>query len=365
MKKIATITFHNSDNYGAIFQTKALQVAIENLGYETEIIDYICRNKIEMYKVFNWDLKRSLIKNIFHLLNAPYKYIKKSKVSNFALEQCKISTRKYYSSDEMIELENEYSLVITGSDQVWNYINTKFDKVYFLDFIKNSNQKMSYAPSFALTEIEEEYKEEYKTLLEDIKYLSVREKEGEKILNDFGLKAEVVLDPTLLLSKKDWNSIAETKPTKEKYILLYTLQNSRDIKDCAKKLSEETGLKVIKISSGIRDYLESFKLIIADPKEFISLINNAEYVVTDSFHGVAFSINLNKEFYFYRGKALKTHSRIDNLLRICQLEERSIESTDVLSLPKIDYKKTNVLLDKERKKSLDFLSNSIKKSLGE
>lgn len=365
MKKIATITFHNSDNYGAIFQTKALQVAIENLGYETEIIDYICKNKVNMYKVYNWDSERSLIKNLYHLSNIPYKYIKKSKVSNFASEQCKVSNKKYYSSEEMNELENEYELVVTGSDQVWNYMNTKFDKAYFLDFIKDSNKKMSYAASFALTEIEEKYSLEYKQLLEKIKYLSVRETEGQKILNQFNLKGEVVLDPTLLLSKEVWNNIAETKETKEKYILLYTLNNSKDIKNYAKKLSEKTGLKVIKICGGIIDYLGPFKVKLANPKEFISLINNAKYIVTDSFHGVAFSINLNKDFYFYRGKTLKTHSRIDNLLRICNLEERSIEDIKCLDLSNIDYNEVNLLLDKEKKSSINFLSNSIKNSLGE
>lgn len=365
MKKIATITFHNSDNYGAILQTKALQVTIEKLGYETEIIDYVCQNKIKMYKTIDLDLEKGILRNGFQIPNSLYKVIKKNKVKNFMLNSCKVSKERYFSSKEMKNLDKKYDLFITGSDQVWNYMNTKFDKAYFLDFVKDSNKKMSYAASFALTEIEEKYEEEYKKLLKDIQYLSIREVEGKKILDKFKLNSQIVLDPTLLLTRDEWADMIKINKDEKEYILLYTLHNSKEIKECTTKLSEKTGLKVIKICGNILDYLGKFKTTISTPEEYVELINNAKYVVTDSFHGVAFSVNLNTNFYFYRGKNIKTHSRIDNLLRICNLEKRAIENIKELIVEDIDYSKTNVLLEKERKKSLDFLSTSIKSSLGE
>lgn len=360
--KIGIITFHNSTNYGAVLQTVALQKKLKELGYNPEIINYICRNKINMYKTFN--LKNSIKGNIKELVNFPYKYIKNKKMNLFMNSEYIITKNKFYESNDIRKVKDDWDGVICGSDQIWNYENTKFDTTYMLDFIDDENKKISYAASFGINDIEKEYVPRYKELLLQIKNVSVREDQGKKIVKSITRReAEVVLDPTLLIDKKEWlkeiNSI--NKKIKYKYILFYTLHSSEEIKELADIFKKRTGYKIIKICNSTRELLsKKYNTMIPDPYTFIELINNAEYILTDSFHGVAFSINLNKKFFVYLGKGIKNHSRITNLLNICDLNNRVIvDKNDFIIDEEINYDLVNISLEKERKKSIQFITHSV------
>lgn len=363
--KIGILTFHNSNNYGAILQALGLQTKLINLGFEPIIIDYICQNKKDFYKIIRFNKSKSILSNIKVILDSPFNLKRIYKIKKFT-EKALIKTNKDFHSSKEIKDENlDYSMFICGSDQIWNYENTKFDETYLLDFVDEYNRKMSYAASFGLSKIDDIYKDSYKKHLNNIKYLSVREESGRNIIKDIANKeATVVFDPTLLLDKSEWIQLIKkysTKNYKEKYILLYTLHNSKEIEKLAKIIAKKNSCSIIKINSrGIIDILKTWKSIIPDPMEFINLINNAHYVVTDSFHGTIFSLNFNKEFYAYLGKGINNHSRIENILKKCNLESRIIrENYSTELLQKINYDEVNSILQKEREKSIDFITKSL------
>lgn len=363
--KIGILTFHNSDNYGAILQTFALQSKLTNLNYDAIIIDYVCKNKLDFYKIFKFDKSKSLIRNIKVILDSPFKLVKVKKISSFTGRALIKTNRTFYSSKELKDANLNYDMFICGSDQIWNYENTKFDKTYFLDFVDECNKKMSYAASFGVKIIKKEYYNEYKKLLNDIKYLSVREESGKNIVKELiNIECPVVLDPTLLLNKNEWLDLIrkyKTRKYKNRYILFYTIHNSVEIEKIAEKMAKKNRCKLIRINPrGIIDIFKSCKLSIPNPIEFVDLINNAEFIITDSFHGTVFSLNLNKEFFVYLENGIKNHSRIENILKKCNLENRIIREYRELSIPKrINYNEVNEILEYERNKSIDFIKNSL------
>lgn len=359
---VAIITFHNSTNYGAVLQTFALQKKILDLKNNVEIIDYICEYKKSMYKITELKKDASLIYNLLQIINAPLVLSKNKKMYKFMNKNYKLTLKKFYSCNEINKYAENRDKIICGSDQIWNYNNTGFDKTYFLDFVDNEDKKVSYAASFGVENIEDKYIEEYKKLLSKIKYLSVREESGKKIIKKILNKdVQVVLDPTLLLEKNEWYEFSSDKYMKKnKYILLYTLHYSSEIIDIANKLSKKLKYKVIMISTRMKYYFSSFKCLNPNPNEFVSLINNAEYVITDSFHGTVFSINLEKEFFVYLNDKLKNNSRIENILSVFGLEDRILKNNNDFKIQKkINYKNINYILSKLRNDSIEFLVNSL------
>lgn len=361
--KIGIITFHNSDNYGAVLQTFALKSVLDNLEHDVRIIDYICKNKKEIYRILRINKNLGLKYNVRAVLDVPFRKLKKIRVDKFTKENYRLTKNTFDESYKIKESNLNYDMYICGSDQIWNYENTKFDKTYFLDFVQEDYKKMSYAASFGVSEIKSKYINEYKQLLNNIKYISVREKTGENIIKNItNRECEVVLDPTLLLDKKFW--ITKCNKLKNKhmnYILLYSLHNSKEIYRISKQISEKTGYKVLKINTnGIKDLASGLKNIVPGPLEFVNLINNAKYVVTDSFHGTAFSINLNKNFFVYLGKEIKNNSRIQDLLYKCDLTDRIVTEKAKFNLSNIDYTYADDKLNEERKKSINFIENSLR-----
>lgn len=311
--KIGIITFHNSIDYGSILQSWALQKELKLLGEEPIIINYKCVDKLEKDKAFI--LRKDFKENIQEVKNFIYKLNRNRKMYSFMKREYVLTKKKYKYLEEMESLEKEFPLFICGSDEIWNYNSTKLDTAYFLNFIRNSKKKVAYGASFAMEEINKSYKFQYKNLLNSIEYISVRENSGKKLIKEIiDRDSTVVLDPTLLLNKNQWMLISsdEYKNTRveEKYILLYTLNNSPEIINYAKYLKRLFGYKLIKVCTSSWDYKNSkdrkgekgYESILPSPKEFLNLINRAECIITDSFYGVAFSINFNKPFYVYLGE---------------------------------------------------------------
>lgn len=359
--KIGIITFHNSDNYGAVLQTLALQKKLSELNNDVYIINYICKSKINMYKIFRINKNNSIKSNIRAVIDIPFRVIKRRRICKITKTMYNISNDIFYSSSEIEKADLNYDIYICGSDQVWNYENTKFDKTYFLNFEKKYNKKMSYAASFGINQIDKKYEKEYIELINEIKYLSVREETGKNIIKNLtNRECEVVLDPTLLLNQEKWISYTNTRNRYKNYILLYSLNNKKEIYSIAKKLSNLTGCRILQINTGgLKDLASTFKNIIPNPLEFVNLINGANYIITDSFHGTAFSVNLNKNFFVYLGKGLKSHSRIIDLLTKCGLTDRIIIENKELDLSDINYNEANKILESEREKSMNFIINSL------
>jgi len=360
--RIGIITFHRAINYGAILQAYALQEAFEKMGCECNIIDY--RNALieSLHKKSILADCRNLKDIGRFIFYSKYQNEKFKKFREFASTRLSLS-HAYYSIDELRKETSEYDRFICGSDQVWNCKNTNFDKSYFLDFTDNTLKKNSYAASFGFSGIPSEYTEEYRTLLKDFNNISVREWQGNQIISNLiGKNVEVVLDPTMLIKKLEWERIAEDYKKKTNYILLYAFSRvSTTMKMFIEKLSRQTGCEIVYISHSLLNPIKATYEKCVGPTEFLGLFKDARYIVTNSFHGTAFSIIFNKDFFLEMlPESQGVNSRLDNILDVFGLKKRQIVKgeNDFIDEP-VDYNKVNQKLLIERQKSLEFLNRIV------
>lgn len=356
--KYGIITFHRAINYGAVFQTYALCETIKNQGYDCEVIDYRCEFLEKQYRKFGiYDLFNPKKIALILLKNIPIRD-NTLNFENFRNKHLTLSERIYNSPLDLKESNNIYDVFITGSDQVWSYYCAGFDKSYFLDFVSTVNKKTSYAASFGVTSIPNEYKTDYIELLNEFNSISVREEQGAKLVKELtNENVEVVLDPTLLLSHKQWEKIAVPHIKNKKYILIYLLAESDTLFSFAKKIANEKNLEIIYIHDRLFSKKGVTNLNKVSPEEWLSLFKNAEMIITNSFHGICFSINFNKEFYVeFLPEPAKVNSRLENILKAFDLENRVINSC---TTTKIDYEKVNKILEEKRRQSLCFIKEHI------
>ena len=339
-KKIATLTFHRAINYGAVFQTYALQKAIEKEGFESEVMDY--RNPFLEALHNPHDLSK--YKTILHYVKA----ITKNRVKRdnrkgfeaFRNEYIKIS-EKTYNAANIAQSQEDYSAIIVGSDQVWNLNCTNQDEAYFLPFISDKNKKFSYAASMGVKLDTDSLKSTYKRLTEGFGAISVREEQARNELDHIGVNATVCVDPTLLLDKTEWTMLAK-KPdsfeAEKKYLLVYVIVETPSIFEKAKKIAKERNLELVYINEGLikkRAFRNLYKL---SPEEWLWVFSNASYIVTNSFHGTAFSLNFERNF-IVEPLPVKTNanSRITDLLESLGLREHFVEEGLDIFVDDIDY----------------------------
>ncbi len=359
--KLATITFHRAINYGAVLQTYALQEIINKLGGNCTVLDYrneLLESKHREMKLSNCRSLKDYIKVI--LLSSSYnrKYKLFREFSNNFLN---LST-PFYHIKELEEIVQVYDKFITGSDQVWNHNITNTDPAYFLSFVGDGFKKNSYAASFGISEIEENKKDIYYKHLSNFNNMSVREKQGAKIIKQLlDRDVEIVLDPTMLLTKEDWYSIDKSIEKHKDYILIYGFGNSKTQMEFARKLSQKSGYKILQISN---PYYKQRGIIYEkhpSPQEFLGLFKDAKYIITNSFHGTAFSIIFNKEFFTeLLPRTSGVNSRLEDILGLFDLRDRLILSDDIsICNNPIDYDRVNKLVEHERAKSTDILKKII------
>lgn len=359
--RVGIKTFHRTTNYGAILQTFALQKYINDLGIECEVIDYNSEaivKKEEPMRLTNINSIKALIKYISGVVPQRKKH---KKFNQFLKNNIKISKIRF-EKNTLKNASIEYDLVIVGSDQVWNLDLTEQDYSYFLDYIKDNSKKASYAASFGYENIPDKYQEKSKKLLEQFNYLSVREKQGKAIINNLtGQDASIVLDPTFLISKDIWNSMANNKVKQPKnYILVYFIHNGPSTFDFIKKLSREYNCDIVYINKTFRLKKGMKNIRSASPNEFLALLQGAKYVVTGSFHGVALSIIMNKQFFYERAQRKNNYnSRIDSIISLLGLEGQSITNNDKI-YSTIDYDRVNGKLDKLKNDSVEYLNRILK-----
>ncbi len=363
--RIACLTFHNSSNYGSALQAYALQETVLSLGHGYTIIDYSTPEKSKFDSLLGRNKEMSSLGYAVKIFSLPYNLYKKNKFSKFRKNHLNISNKKSLTIDDLEKLNDEFDYFICGSDQIWNAHMVRFDPAYFLSFVKNPNRKIAYAASFGISNPPENELSFYKKHLDSFNKISVRERTGAQIVFDAtGKQSSVVLDPSLLLDKEKWAQIAEnSRRVKHPYILTYCFSPKKNLQSFVHKLSKETGLPVIRISTQMLDMILKKAYAIPSPIDFIRLFLDASYIVTNSFHGTAFSTNLNKNFFSVveGNKSTRTNSRIFDFLDLVQLKERIIykDQEGPLPLNPLDFKNTNNILDEERRKSIEFLRSSI------
>lgn len=360
--KIGTLTYHDTTNYGAVLQAFALQKKIEEIGFDCEIIDYKCKAITERYEIKS-PFKSSNIKQfVKRILTNKNNKALKSKFEDFNKKYQKISS-KAYDKKSIKEANKVYDKFIVGSDQIWNLKLCGEDTTYMLDFVDENSKKYSYAASFGYPEIPNEYVNISKQYIEKFNKISVRENKGVDILNKICDKtATITLDPTLLFDKNDWkkymNLDVNKTISKKPYILVYIIALTPTIMNFTKKLAKETGYEVIYINHSYKRVFGFKNIFSVTPEEFLTYINNAEIVVTSSFHGVAFSINFEKQFFYeLSNSSVNYNSRLENLISIAGLNEREIkkENNNYKNSIKIDYEIVKPKIEKEKVKSIQFI----------
>ena len=304
MRKIALVTIYSVPNFGSVLQAFATQTLLENLGFECRIIDYD-RNNPWYFAHGNGRPKQKSV--IAQALGLKAKHRKEKKLERFRRTFLHL-TRKYKSLDELrAEKWDGYDAFVVGSDQVWNPRFSYGDSVYLLSFAPEGKPKISLASSFAQKELPAEYVEKFRHCLSGFTSVSVRENYGKEIIQrQLRLPADVqiLLDPTLMLSKEDWlKAIPRSKFRKsEKYILLYMLDYAFRpqpyIFDVAAHFQKSLGYRIYvldgEISGEYRKILDCKDVIDSSIPEFIDYFSNADLVLTSSFHGTAFALNFGR-----------------------------------------------------------------------
>ena len=359
-RKAVFITVHVGFNFGSNLQAIATQEALKKAGcHEVVCVNYIPpRVEIKRYwKVALQNPVRFLRRALFY----PFYLYSKHKYDVFLRENCNLSD-PIYSTDDFVRKCPKADVYVSGSDQLWNYKhNEGIDKHYFFDGIKG--KKIAYASSIGTTELPANYADYMKRRLSEYGAISVRESSAVNILNTLGLSSTQVLDPTFMLDMNEWKRYASNRLNKEPYLFVYLPYNIVDkalIYRTIKRIAVRKKLKIVTYSDSFLKEREADKTFtFVSPGDILSLFYYADIVVTNSFHGTAFSINLNKQFWVYMPSTFST--RISSILDLCHLNSRllteGINDSQISEL--IDYNTANSIIDSGRNKALQFLIQAL------
>lgn len=355
--RIGIITIHFPYNYGAMLQAYATRKYLEKLGHEVEIIDYRPYFIDKSYHFYFRNCIFTPRKFIVDILG--FRKIDRGSFESFLSHYIlKENQNKFKVSLNW----DEYDVLITGSDQVWNPQITNRDMIYLLDFAKDSRcKKISYASSIALNNIDEQWKKTLEEKLQKYSDISLREEKEISFLNRvLGREVYQVLDPTFLLDEQEWAEMGR-KPCElsdsEEYILMYRLQPSEELDEAILKYKEKHRIKVISIHPfEKKNLVADMSLTEIGPQEFLWLVKNAKCVFTNSFHGTAFSIIFDRPFMTV--KHTQTGSRMESLVKLLQMEPFD----EGLLLSNENSKR---ILEQKREESKNWLKMCLSENKGE
>ncbi len=335
--KIGILTFHNVPNYGAALQAFALKTYLTKMGNTVSVIDFQCpgndsaflpENSKKSFVASTNPIKR-ILKEVIYSVNIKKDYaVKWAKFENFAKKHFNISP------DDI----NDFDVIFCGSDQIWNPgITNGFKSKYFCSCDMGNAVSASYAASCGdIAEFSDEQFSEFLALIKNMDFVGVREKSLCDTLKENGIEALCTVDPTFLLSSEDYiKQLNLTKMQKPKYLLQYALQNTKELDEAAAEIAKQKGLEVIKICGYVPFKSKGKGVFNAGPQEFLQYLYNAEYIVTNSFHGVALSLIFEKDFTSSLPKSRK--GRITDLLGSLSLENRILKDRNNIMTDKIDY----------------------------
>lgn len=365
--KTGILTFHCSDNYGAMLQAYGLKTFLKTIEPDTEIVPYEPFFMRGRHWLIPWYPGMSLIRmagiavcNFLTL--TPDHFIQKKRMKTFRTRYLTQGLRPVRTLGGLKKLT--YEVYVLGSDQIWNPdITFGLRKAYFGAF-SNRYKKfvIAYAASLGGSSLDDSYDQEMRSLLANVDRLSVREKAAVSYVSRL-VRREVsaVVDPVFLLDAGEWEKI-ETPLKKRNYILVYKTENNEKLMECANRLAAEKNLPVIELKYQKRILSEDKQTIVetgAGPAEFLGYIHYADYVLTNSFHAMAFSIIYQKKFLAF-GHSIR-NARLENVLEQCALEERMVRSGaephDIDAV--IDWTKVKESMRQMRKNSILFLKESL------
>lgn len=372
--KVALITLHTVSNYGSCLQTYASQSLIESLGHEVEIVNYYRKNNqvpvkterifrgrvfgrfSDIWTKFPW-LKRGLSVPV-----STYVRLQDYRFDKFRDEYLHLSNQ-YLDASQLLENPPEADVYCTGSDQVWNSVwNEGFEGPYFLDFAPVGKRRIAFSASIGRESIFDWEIPLMKNALSKYYAISMREESGVELVKSLGFPdAQLVLDPTLLLTRDNWDKIA-THPMHagESYVLAYGLNDNPRLLSFAAGVAREYGINLISINYNLIHLPSAgIKEITPDVTDFIGLFEDASYVVTDSFHATAFALNFGIPFTAIAPPRFST--RITSILSLTHTNERLLinyNDSSMLRKP-IDFEAVHDVLSNMRDESVSFLRNAL------
>ena len=358
--QIKTITCHEVYNHGASLQEYALLSFLNTNGFEAQTIHYkpgYLSNHFNLFSVSNPKFNKPLIKQLYLLAKLPnrLKDLKRKKAFDvFAEKYIPTDTTKYISNQELKENLPVADAYICGSDQIWNsFFQNGKDPAFYLDFVPDDKLKISYAASFATETIAEDLKPFVKEKVSRINHISVRETSALKILNDLGISNAIqVLDPIFLLDKEHWMQFVF--PIKEAFVFIYDFDSNPTLKKMALEYKSKHNVKIYTVNQNI-DYADK-NFYYEGPETFLSLMQHAQFVFTNSFHSVAFSLLFEKQFAVF-DRNEKINTRMRDLLGLFGINNLITEPVDVEELHTIDYSIINRALASQVIKAKSFLLN--------
>lgn len=358
--KIGILTFHRATNYGAVLQCFALQECLKAQGHYVRIIDYR-PEYIEKYRrVFSiMPQGVSFIKRIgirfIELLRAPLILHTNFAFNSFLSSMLQVGKTIKNETD----LYGVYDAIFIGSDQVWSpSICNGFDPIYYGQFPHKGTRLVSYAASLGGHNVlnDEQWGIVY-NYLKSFDFISVRENILYDQLRQIGIHSQIVVDPSMLLSKQILDKLA-IKPNYSNYVLLFMLEEEDGAYDFAQRIASQIGSKVIRLQAvkTIRRRNNVINVGAVTPQKFCGFIKYAKCIVNISFHGTAFSILYNKPFYTLHSSQ---EDRAANLLNLLGLEKRLVSSSDTVEFSEIDYVESNKVVSILRQKSLNYICQSL------
>lgn len=350
---VGIVTFHNAHNYGAVLQAYGLKRKLELMGVKTEFIQDKHNSVSKKYKLFPSFNIRTLPNYAKSLVYLVLNY-KKKKARYDAFEYF---INKFLPSYDLNNGKRNYSSIVLGSDQIWNFGITGGCKDIYFGINENivTNKVISYAASMGKAMVKSNFTTEFKTKVGNLNKIGVREKSlGEMIKSEFDLEYFINLDPTLLLERSEWDKLSHNNYKNDDYLLVYEVEKNTNTNSVVKLIASKLGLKIKVIDSKFNKKSND----IVSPQDFISLFKNAKFVVTTSFHGTVFSIINEVPFY-----TIKFNNGIDvrssSLLSSLGLENRHINSTEDVNDINIEYKPVSSKLNEMRYESEKYLLSSI------
>ena len=366
MKKVSILSYTKTSNYGGLLQIYALSKILSDKN-DVSVIVYNNSSSVQRSKLRNF--LAFLYNRVFRFLSTDKK--RKQNEQHFR-ELIPFTQEEFNNAQQLSEIHSDYFVV--GSDQVWNPYLNGFDKAYLLDF-KTSGKKLSYAASFGIEDIPQRWLVEIKKSLMCFEHISLREQTGLNIVDNVSalepISKTVDLDPTLLISKDNWvESFCKTQLTKNKYALVYLMPGDKAIEkkmiSFAKKVAKKEKLKLMIVGRKNISKINIFKkgYYHAGPSEFVNLLYHSEFVITNSFHGTAFSVNLNKPFVSFinssQGSANSLKSRIIDFLQKLSLESRMFDVSKTNNCSVEDYLSSEINFASSDKKLESLRKESLK-----
>lgn len=370
--KVYTQTWYRGNNYGSVLQAYALPEVIRSLGYECEVLAY-APTKLEQWR----------LKILYHGVRATIEY----KINERAMKHAKNGDhevidnlqvfdefRKNYmhitapcsDAASIYRICSEKAIFICGSDQIWNPYN--FNPAYFLNFVKDSKRKIAYAPSFGVEVLPNYSKKAIAKEVSTFAAVSVREKRGAELIKDLtGKEVKVAVDPTMLLSMDSWSSLLAERKVEKPYLFCYFLSRNDAYFEAAKEIAQMYNLELKVLPMVAADFAkeETIKEPIG-PREWLGLVKNASFVLTDSFHCTLFAIRFHRQFYvlqrFADGDKRGQNSRIKTLLNMTELNDRLLVPNTPVEYGMVTQQKYNIA-DEKMKGEIDASLQWLRESL--